>query len=88
MKMVCIKCITFTFSKLCQDNDTRKWIRLKDGRIKKNTEKIDTQQIVKLKLINVQGVTKANLLELEHSITKNTILCTTETQQKLWTWYK
>ena len=51
----------------------------------KNEEKLTTQEKaqINMKLINIQGVTKCKIPEIEKLIESQTILCLTETQQKL-----
>ena len=39
--------------------------------------------IYKIKLLNIQGLTKVKAVELEHLFENNDILCLTETQQKI-----
>ena len=38
---------------------------------------------MKTKLLNIQGLTKAEAIEIEQLLDKNVILCLTETQQKV-----
>ena len=51
----------------------------------KNEEKLTTQEKtqINMKLINIQGMTKCMIPEIEKLIESQTILCLTETQQKL-----
>ena len=51
----------------------------------KNEEKLTTQEKVQIniKVFNIQGVTKCKIPKIEKLIESQTILCLTETQQKL-----
>ena len=44
---------------------------------------INRKHVMKTKLLNIQGLTKAKAIEIEQLLDKNVILCLTETQQKI-----
>ena len=48
-----------------------------------NRDKPSSHRVIRIKLLNIQGLTQVKAFEIERIITKNIIICLTETQQKL-----